>query len=259
MNKNDLPDSDLDAYSVAARALLSLKPPPARRLGEIALYTAAAGSALALAPAAEASIIYSGIQDITVHRVTNGSAITVADLNRDGVNDVQFVIFSSTRADTAAMAGLHSGVSFVKYNASLGIAKFNASSANIGSKQNFGFLGTLRYHTHTAGGAAYGAFNPAPGASVTGFVGAQYTSAGKPHFGWLHLKLDVGSDGRTDDLTLIDWAFESVPGTSIHVGDPVYPSSVPEPSTLGLLALGAAGLAALCRRRGHEKKVDRVH
>jgi hypothetical protein len=51
-------DTALERYSITARTVLSLKPPAKRLgLGELTLYTAAAGSALALAPVAEASII----------------------------------------------------------------------------------------------------------------------------------------------------------------------------------------------------------
>lgn len=58
---------------------------------------------------------------------------------------------------------------------------------------------------------------------------------------------------RTDSLTLIDWAYQSVSGESIHVGDKGT-TAVPEPSGLGLMALGALGVAALRRRRSRDKK-----
>lgn len=93
MEKNPSLDAELDVYSVTARPLPNRKP-PTKRLGELALYTAAAGSAFALAPVAEASIIYSGIRDITLHRTTNAPSSAFVDLNGNGERD--FAIFISS-------------------------------------------------------------------------------------------------------------------------------------------------------------------
>jgi len=65
---------------------------------------------------------------------------------------------------------------------------------------------------------------------------------GSPHFGWV--QLSVGTDLS---VTLYDYAMESDPDTAIRAGQ-IEP--VPESGTLGLLALGAAGLAAWRRARG---------
>lgn len=275
MSKTQSLDSELAQYSIAARAVLDLKK-PAKRLGELALYTAAASSALALAPGAEASIIYSGIKNITVHRVTNGSSSASVDLNRNGQGDFSFGIRSSHavaggQTDSAAAYG-YPGSFLGSYgsarffdNNRRSLLKLAASSRNIGT--NYGpntslkYIGGMRGHTATASGSnIYGLWNPGPGASSTGFAGVRIGSANTTaqQFGWLHFKLTTDSANRTDSLTLIDWAFQSVSGASIHVGDRGT-TPVPEPSTLGLMALGAAGIAALRRRRSHEKKADRVH
>lgn len=287
MSKTQLFDSDLAQYSLAARAVLDLKK-AAPRLGDLTLYTAAVGSALALAPVAEASIIYSGIQNITVNRVANGTSFAPVDLNFDGQGDMSFGIsgFSATfpgvtlplQIDSAVAYGLSGTVpgaygSAGFFNTSFGssLLKFSASSRTIGSNYGanttFSFSGVLRGHLNFFGvERSYGSWNPASGASTTGFAGVvidPYKPPG-PQFGWLHFKLTTDSQNRTDSLTLIDWAFESVPGAGIHVGaqgtapGPA-PAPIPEPSTLSLLALGATGLAALRRRRGPGKKADRVN
>ncbi|HEX4133616.1 MAG TPA: PEP-CTERM sorting domain-containing protein [Bryobacteraceae bacterium] len=63
------------------------------------------------------------------------------------------------------------------------------------------------------------------------------------------MQYTVGSDGLVNSLTAIDWAYQT-DGSAILAGDTGIPST-PEPSTaaLALLAMGAAGVAALRRRR----------
>lgn len=76
---------------------------------------------------------------------------------------------------------------------------------------------------------------------------------GDPNFGWLHLELDANNPLLlTQALTLVDWAYQSVPGESIRVGDKGSANPVPEPSTLALMALGAVGMGTLRRRRNRE-------
>jgi len=76
-----------------------------------------------------------------------------------------------------------------------------------------------------------------------GFVGVQFDiPGGSPHFGYL----DIEIDNEEQFLTLYGGAYESQADTPI--------TTVPEPSSLGLLALGAAGLAAWrCRRKGSNR------
>ena len=66
--------------------------------------------------------------------------------------------------------------------------------------------------------------------------------------GWLRLELDTDSSGYIKDVQLIDEAYTDVaPGITFSSGQgtPV----VPEPSALGLLAIGSAGVLAWRRRR----------
>jgi len=81
---------------------------------------------------------------------------------------------------------------------------------------------------------------------IRGYVGLQFDiPGGSPHFGYL----DIEIDDQVQTLTVYGGAYESVANTPIQV-------PVPEPSSLGLLALGAAGLAAWrCRRRRGEEEV----
>src|SRR5699024_10980175 len=67
MNKKQSFDSELNRYSQMAHTVLGHKSSTRKHLSEWALYTAAASSALALTPVAEASIIYSGVRNITLN------------------------------------------------------------------------------------------------------------------------------------------------------------------------------------------------
>jgi hypothetical protein len=81
-----------------------------------------------------------------------------------------------------------------------------------------------------------------PDMPMTGFVGLWWDiPGGSPHFGWARITVDGGQFS----LTLHDYAYEGEAGTGIPAGAGL----VPEPATLGMLALGAAGLAAWRKKR----------
>ncbi len=95
---------------------------------------------------------------------------------------------------------------------------------------------------------------------VTGIVGVQPANG---DYGWIRLRLDdLGlnqpfgaplangplGDGLNyaDKITVIDWAYEDS-GAAIHAG--ATGQTVPEPSSLALLAAGALGLGAFRVRK----------
>ena len=75
------------------------------------------------------------------------------------------------------------------------------------------------------------------------FVPLQVVNGAVRNFGYAHL--GTANDGAT----LLSYAFESTPGRAIVAGDRGTPAPVPEPSSLVLLAFGAASVAAARRQR----------
>ncbi|MGI9516139.1 MAG: PEP-CTERM sorting domain-containing protein, partial [Pirellulaceae bacterium] len=78
--------------------------------------------------------------------------------------------------------------------------------------------------------------NFSPGTNMLGF---RFDINGSTHYGWA----EVDITNNNTELTITRWAYESDADTAIHVG------AIPEPGSLGLLGLGAAGLLAFRRRR----------
>lgn len=253
-------DTDLDHYSATARTVLDIRK-PAKRLGELALYTAAAGSALALAPGADASIIYSGIRDITVSFGSAGPG-TYVDLNGDGADDIQFLvqrILPSTTAAGMINRSPDSGAATVAFLLSPQGPLQKLPVSNYMSYGAGNLTVAFAFAREFNGSTSAGNFAPGPNASTSGYAGFEIVSGTShaPHFGWMHLKLHVDGRGRVDDFTLVDWAFQSMPRVPIHVADRSNPPPpVPEPSGLAMLGLGAIGIAALRRKRG--KKANRA-
>ena len=95
--------------------------------------------------------------------------------------------------------------------------------------------------------AAYSGFPNSQwvGAGLMGFIGFKFDAGNGTQYGWARVRMDSGPSANT--YTLIDYAFAD-PGENIATGQ------VPEPGSLGLLALGGAGLLAWRKRRKKEAR-----
>ncbi|MEY3174841.1 MAG: hypothetical protein RLZZ436_2755 [Planctomycetota bacterium] len=83
--------------------------------------------------------------------------------------------------------------------------------------------------------------------AVDGYIGFAFTKDSQTHSGWIFVE---AIDGDYKNYQILDWYY----GTAdVYAGDgrpPLQPlESVPEPSSLGLLAAGAAGMLRYRRRR----------
>ncbi|QDU89415.1 PEP-CTERM motif protein [Pirellulimonas nuda] len=196
-------------------------------------YTLAAGAAAGgLAADSDGAVVYSGPQDLPV------AQFGALDLNLDGdaYTDVLLKNYvlgagnyqgATVNGYPGKLVGFNNGLAYV--------SALSAGSLIDGSTLGTGFFGSL----------AYGAANPnAEFNSVSGaYIGLSFPIGGNApqfaHYGWVRVSID----NAAGTFVINDWAYDDVPGQGILAGQ------VPEPGSLGLLAAGALGVAALKRRR----------
>jgi hypothetical protein len=81
-------------------------------------------------------------------------------------------------------------------------------------------------------------------ANNPGYMGFSFTTGGSTYYGWAQITVASDSTG----LAINQWAYNTVPGAAITVGQGV--SAIPEPSTYAALAgLVALGTTVVVRRR----------
>jgi hypothetical protein len=262
----------LDHYSTTAKGQVAKGP----SMTQIAGYASAAGAGLAMASAADAAIVYSGVQNIMVSLdpavQATGSAtyqITGTGIDMDGGGDDFNLLAGFVGAIDGPSSAKYVGAGYLEPDAGAeflggtgGVAGANlASGALIGpggafADTNAGYGRQAVYSGGTlTGGLASGNF----AAGTTGFVGIQL---GSGNYGWIRLRLDdlgpnqpfattlagggllpIGNgQGYIDKVTVVDWAYDDS-GAAIRAGQ------IPEPGSLALLAAGAAGIGAFRRRK----------
>jgi hypothetical protein len=84
------------------------------------------------------------------------------------------------------------------------------------------------------------------GAGQTGYIGFAFdpdnVAGSQTYYGWA--RFSVGDNASTNGA-VVDWAYDTT-GAAIPAG------SVPEPTSLGLLAMGTVGLLTLRRRTANK-------
>ncbi len=86
---------------------------------------------------------------------------------------------------------------------------------------------------------------PAGGPPATGHLGFRFQINGSDHYGWVRISVDPAGAPSPRFVTVHDAAYETLPNTAIPAGA----NGIPEPASLGLLALGGVGLATMRRRK----------
>ena len=157
------------------------------------------------------------------------------DLDGDGTDDFEF-LHTTSFTGTAGynnVRGAEPGNSiFITSSSSYARAFRGSESVTAGgSLASSALLAYMAFSSTTAGGNF--------GGSTPRYLGLRFntTDFGVVN-GWMRVSVPNSSF-----MQLHDWAFESN-GGAIHV-----PDEIPEPSTISLMAAGAAGLALLRRRR----------
>jgi len=246
----------------------------------LAAYSATAGAAMIVVPVTEAAI-----QNVTAFSYDGGNTFTTTppDVTGNPPNSSHSLGFTAATANHAIgafgslIAGRFSGP------ANSGFAGIWASNPSFAATYNGNKVRNLSFNAPIAGatnfvngaltlankGMTYsgspfntGSFVPSGNNAVkTGYIGFRYGGSSHTYYGWLRVKVVNDGSGLPFEVTLADkngdgiYGAFGLPSDNIKAGEV---ASVPEPSVgtiggLGLLALGAAGVRELRRRRGQSK------
>lgn len=206
----------------------------AKRRVAYSLAAGAAAVATTSEQSAEAEIIYSGEQNITnfvvIDPVNWSQYALKLDLDQDTYTDVvlQNLLLGGVPYQAAVTQGSGAIVGFSTPN-------IYASNLQVGAiidstTAGPGFFGNLASPLY-----ANSQFDDVTDA----YIGLKFGTAPNTRFGWIRVDID----NATSSFFVKDWAYESEYNVGIRAGQ------VPEPTTLGLLAAGAAGVALLRRRK----------
>jgi len=244
-----------------------------KRLAVYALTAGAAGvGVLALTPLARADIVVN----------TNSISIgvnTTEYLTINGLNRIEFVdrnvqhqivavpivictledctVLSSPFGAAAEGSLLATGAQIAQepfaFGSSIGNDYFNATLHVVSNDTKLAFNSFL-----TSNGFANSTFTRVggPWANKAGYLGFKFNSGAgatsETHFGWAHLSVAANIwNGETGFIS--EFAYDTCPGEAITAGQTsggaCSSPTIPEPPTLALLALGAAGLLTLRRKK----------
>jgi hypothetical protein len=212
----------------------------------IAAYSVGAGAAMLAASGAEAGIIWSGplSDDFGDSSGTWGWTIegSQSEINLLGNADSFLSFFGATGADQQ-MEFINSfgDITLLQTGDVVNNAANFLSNAEFYYKfESVYYIGTTSYVSSTVRGDW-------TTDGQKGFFGFRFkleneSASGSPAgsfvYGWGEVERITSADGR-----LLQWAYDDS-------GDPITVGAIPEPGTLGLLALGAVGIVALRKQRG---------
>lgn len=217
----------------------------------LARYALVTGAALASLKPAKAGVIATYL--LTPVPLDSSGEQYSLDINNDGIADYLFTALLPGDTYSAGQirgycvsAVTGSGASFAGFNmiaqGGSGIALAYTLGALIGALPTFSNSFDLTALGSSSALGVYGTVANLGGAftdSGTFFVGLNFTDqSGIGHYGFVEF----------DPMQIIGYAYQSDANTPIVTFD-LASAATPEPGSLALLAIGAAGLAALRKRR----------
>ena len=195
-----------------------------------ASYALAAGAAAATAASADASIVYSGAQDISISQFFSLNL----NLDNDSYGDVLLknYVFRGVNYMGAS-------VNFAPGN----LVSFNAGNAGYAyvSALSTGFsIDSTSVGPSFWGSMAWGSANPNTQFNnvSNAYLGLSFASGANLYYGWVRVSVNEAAGS----FIVHDWAYENS-GAGIAAG------AVPAPGALGLFAAGASGLGFLRGRK----------
>ena len=234
---------------------------------QLNMYALAATTAgvglLALAPSAEAKIIYTPAHA----KVAYGHPVAL-DLNHDGIIDFylninaeyqmakleacQFLASGTHGPFCTSMAGMNA-VRVTKLSTYFAAALRYGARIQRGDRFRSGgvVLGGLDTHGFGRSTTWYGPWMKGGKGVKNRYLGLKFKIKGHFHFGWARITVTTTSNDFT--ATLTGYAYETIPGKGIVAGATTVPNDelttsfnthAPKRATLGMLALGAPGLSS---------------
>ena len=183
-------------------------------------YGLASAMFIAAAPA-QAGLIYSGPINTTV----NSPGTLLLDLDGDFTNEFQL----TADVFTDPIPGAEVLIGTLGTNGVTGVTQGTVIDQNLTYDPSYSVVKSV--------------FIEGP-QSASVVAGLRFDIDGTTHYGWMRVSGYADSGGGISSAVLHDFAYEDDANTAV-----VAPSAVPEPSSLALFVLGAAGVAALKRRR----------
>jgi hypothetical protein len=218
---------------------------------------AAAGAATALgsATSAEAEIHYSGV--INAEFPTFGSLLRHFPIDDSArlifLNGYGYFYHGNAYYPAGAFFGIRGAAVSNRFRGYSNFGSLYVSQLPRGEPVSQGVFAGRRDRPLAILGSTYGGGDWGSDAGEGGFVGFRFDNGAGMQYGWARLKLVYPCCGAAYGFTLVDYAWGD-PGDTIRTGqrssagDMV--DTVTDSGSLGLLALGGAGLLAWRKRRG---------
>ena len=202
---------------------------------------AAAGVATALAgsQSMEAAIHYSGILDVRFPRHRDRAHTFQLDQPGDFLSFRRFAAFTFGENEFAVYGIVSATVRGYEISSGTYVAKlsFGQAISDGGFLFSYGNRGNMAYGWHDPG---------------TGYVGFRFNNGAGIQYGWARVTMS----GEPDNAFIVRGYAYADPGEPIRAGQRSSDEQAPNQSSLGWLALGAAGLLAWRKSRSLTARLE---